>query len=193
VKSRSFPLSRRRHCRPIAAVFTPIATKEFEYRRFWWNGALRNLIVERRWESDLTYLHFSRGVGSAPQTLFAVFYYFPAPPSSSSPSPPPALCSPLFLSLSLSHLSKKYHDHFNSRWYCRPIDEVTPGVILYFIESHVSHSYVVAVHQSHTCSKSHINCTRLTILELIVAPTLRDQALLSTRSASKTRVNPVRS
>jgi len=107
VKSRSFPLSRRRHCRPIAAVFTPIATKEFEYRRFWWNGALRNLIVERRWESDLTYLHFSRGVGSAPQTLFAVFYYFPAPPSSSSPSPPPALCSPLFLSLSLSLTSQR--------------------------------------------------------------------------------------
>jgi len=148
VKSRSFPLSRRCHCRPIAAVFTPIATKEFEYRRFWWNGALRNLIVERRWEGDLTHLHFSRGiviVDPAPQTLFAVFYYFPAPLSSSSPLPPPV---PLFLpSLSLN-LSKKYHDHFNSRWYCRPIDEVTPGVILYFI---ASHSYVVAVHRSRTC------------------------------------------
>lgn len=43
------------------AAFTPIATKEFEYRRFWWSGALRNLIVERQW-GELIRLHFSRGV-----------------------------------------------------------------------------------------------------------------------------------
>lgn len=123
---------------PNSACFCPIATKEFEYRRFWWNGALRNLIVERRRKNDLTCLHFSRGVvvvivGHVPQTPFVAFYYFPASPSSRT-------LPPLFAFR--SHLSKKYHDYFNSRWYCRPIDETSPGVILYFILSHLSHGYI---------------------------------------------------
>lgn len=96
---------------PNNACLCPIATKEFEYRRFWWSGALRNLIVGRRRKNDLTCLHFSRGivavvVGHVPQTSFVVFYYFPASPSSRT-SPP--------LFAFRSHLSKKYHDYFNSR------------------------------------------------------------------------------
>lgn len=60
VESRSFLLSPRRHCHPIAPAFTPIATKGFEYRRFWWSGALRNLIVEATRERTNTSLFFPR-------------------------------------------------------------------------------------------------------------------------------------
>lgn len=121
---------------PNSFCLCPIATKEFEYRRFWWSGALRNLIVGRRRKNDLTCLHFSRGVvGHVPQTPFAAFYYFPSSPSSRT--------SLLFAFR--SHLSKKYHDYFNSRWYCRPIDKASPGVILYFIPSHVYPTAVPAI------------------------------------------------
>lgn len=67
----------------------------------------------------------------------------------------------LIITVTCSYLSKKYHDYFNSRWYCRPIDEVAPGVILYFILSYVSYGYVAYI-DSRTCLKifynSHTYC-----------------------------------
>lgn len=116
-ESRSFLLSPRRHCHPIASAFTPIATKGFEYRRFWWErrakkSDCRATTRERTNTSSI----FPRGVvvsrsACTAKTPFAVFYYF-----SSSPTT-------VVASLTRSHFSKKYHEYFNSRWYCWPIEE----------------------------------------------------------------------
>lgn len=143
-ESRSFLLSPCRHRHPIVAAFTPIVTKEFEYRRFWWSGALRNLIVERRRESELTRLYFSRGVvvvsrSYTAKTPFAVFYYFPASPSELHPRRRRRRLFPYSFSV-LSPFEEI------SRLFQFPLillaDRRAPGVILYFIPR-VSYSYVV--------------------------------------------------
>lgn len=142
-ESRSFLLSPRRHRHPIAAAFTPIATKGFEYRRFWWS-ALRNLIVERRRESELTRLYFSRGVVvlvvvvSRPytaKTLFAVFYYFPASPSALHHRR--RFPSSFFVLSPLKEISRLFQFPL-----ILLADRRAPGVILYFIPR-VSYGYVV--------------------------------------------------
>lgn len=109
-ESPSFPLFRRRHCHPIAPAFTPIATK---------GARVSALLMERRAKkSDCRATTSERANTSLffPRRRRLVIVC-----TARNPIPPSFIISPRHphrtpsrRRFPYSHLSRKYHDYFNS-------------------------------------------------------------------------------
>lgn len=127
----SFPLFRPCDCRPIATATSDTNKRVARVSARWWSGPLRNLIVKDDRANASIFPAALAPVSRKnlfslllrtphhPFRVSGLFYYFLFRRLTRR------LCHGCFA----PRLSKKYHDYFNSRWYCRPIDErrVYPG------------------------------------------------------------------